>query len=111
MDAIKLDVIRAEMLRSLQRSRDAEERIKQIIEDERRLLAATLGKSVAQLTADERITARVRAYGLQTVMDAEVMIAQQLDRTRTYALVYQVEADVRYRGRGNQVGTTAVHVI
>lgn len=99
MDAIKLDVLRVEMLRSLQRSRDAEEKIKQVIEDERRLLAVNLGKSVTQLTPDERITALVRARDLQTVMDAEVTIAQQLDRARTYALVHQVESGVRSRGQ------------
>lgn len=99
MNSYELSVLRAEMLRSLQKSRDAEERIKQVIEDERRLLAVNLGKSVAQLTPDQRITAMVRARNLQTVMDAEVTIAQQLDRARTYALVYQVEASVRTRGQ------------
>lgn len=97
----ELDVLRAEMRNSLQRSRDAETTINAIIVEHERDAAARTGRSRSELSAAERATAEVRARSTQTLQDAEVTVFQQLDRARTYALAYLVESDAQSRGRSN----------
>lgn len=101
MSSYEMDVMRAEMRNSLQRSRDAEAKVNRIIENETRAYAASRGVTVEELSSAERVTAEVRARTMQSLQDAEVTTSLQLDRARTYALAYLVEADAQSRGRSN----------